>query len=262
MIIDGHQHVLKNFQAQKQINKKSGIDKVVLFSTLVHPETAKNRSDFTAEMNRLKEILSGKINPVEARLAAFDELLNAVKFDPEYFIGFGSCPFGMEYQETAEWIENRIIGNGLKGIGEITLGPGMVSLIENTISYLQESKKKLPIWIHTFDPLTISDIKELVEFAKKYDSVNFILGHSGGSNWLELIGLVETLPNVYIDISATFTVFSIKYTAETLPERCVFSSDLPYGDPFLGIKQIEYIIEDKYVRGNILGRNTENLLNG
>jgi hypothetical protein len=107
----------------------------------------------------------------------------------------------------------------------------------------------------------INDIKEIVQFAYKYNKVQFILGHAGGSNWIELIDLVKNLPNAYIDISASFTVFSIKYVAESLPERCVFSSDLPYGDPSLSIKQIEYIIKDSHIKENLLGNNTESMLN-
>ena len=212
-------------------------------------------------MNKLNKILSGQLNPTEARVKAFDELVAAIKLAPDYFIGFGSCPFGLDADRTAEWIENRIIANNLKGIGEVTLGPGMVPSIENILTYVHDNNKRLPVWIHTFNPLMIKDIKEIIQFANKYNKVKFVFGHAGGSNWIELIDLVEKLPNVYIDISASFTVFSIKYLAESLPERCVFSSDLPYGDPLLSIKQIDYLLKDKHIKENILGKNTQALLN-
>jgi uncharacterized protein len=261
MIIDGHQHVLKNVPKQVQIDKSCNIDKVILFSTLVHPETADNRREFVEEMNKLRNILSGQLNPTEARVKALDELARAVDTAPGYFIGFGSCPCGLDADKTAQWIENKIIANNFQGIGEITLAPGMVSSMENILSYVHDNNKKLPVWIHTFNPLMINDIKEIIQFAVIYNKVKFVLGHGGGSNWLELIDLVEKLPNVYMDISASFTVCSIKYIAESLPERCVFSSDLPYGDPLLSIKQIDYLIKDAHIKENILGYNTEMLLN-
>jgi len=261
MIIDGHQHVLNNMTEQIQINKSCSIDKVILFSTVVHPEAANNRMEFVEEMSKLNKILSGQLNPTEARIEALGELVRAIEMAPDYFIGFGSCPFGLDVDGTAEWIENKIIANNLKGIGEITLGPGMASSIENILSYVHDSNKKLPVWIHTFNPLMIKDIKEIVQFAVKYNKVKFVFGHAGGSNWIELLDLVGKLPNVYVDTSASFTVFSIKYIAESLPERCVFSSDLPYGDPLLSIKQIDYLIKDTHIKENILGYNTESLLN-
>jgi predicted TIM-barrel fold metal-dependent hydrolase len=262
MIIDSHQHVLINVKEQIEIGRSSGIDKVVLFSTIVHPEVASNKNEFVTEMNTLNKILSGRINPIEARLKAFDELLAALESAPDYFIGFGSCPFGMDIDETADWIENKIIKNKLRGIGEITLGPGMASSIENILSYVHVARKELPVWIHTFNPLTIKDIMQIIGYAKKYNKVRFVFGHAGGSNWLELIDLVQELDNAYVDLSALFTVFSIKYIAECLPERCLFSSDLPYGDPSSGIDLIDKLVRDSKVKENLLGNNAERLLNG
>jgi len=262
MIIDGHQHVLKNLSEQIRINKSCGIDKVILFSTVVHPEIANNKDEFVEEMNKLNKILRGELNPKEARLKAIDELVDAVKTAPDYFIGFGSCPFDLAMDETVKWVEENIIGHGLKGVGEIALAPGRVASIENLLLYIHDHKKRLPVWIHTFNPMTVEDLKQIVQFARKYSNTRFILGHAGGSHWLELIGMVKDLTNVYVDISASFTVFSTKYIAESLPERCVFSSDLPYGDPWIGIRQIERLIQDSSIRSNVLGNNMEALLNG
>ena len=261
MIIDGHQHVLKNVAEQIEINRSCSIDKVILFSTVVHPEIANHKAEFVEEMNKLNKILRGELNPKEERLKAIDELISAVNTAPDYFIGFGSCPFGLNMDETAEWIENNIVGNHLKGVGEIALAPGMVASIETLLSYIHDHKKRLPVWIHTFNPMTLTDLKQIVQYARKYHNTKFILGHAGGSHWLELIEMVKDLTNVYVDISASFTVFSVKYIAEALPERCVFSSDLPYGDPLLSIKQIEHLIKDIHIRENILGNNTATLLN-
>jgi predicted TIM-barrel fold metal-dependent hydrolase len=252
--------VLKDVGQQMKIRTDCHIDKVVLFSTLVHPEIASTKEEFSQEMNKLQNILRGAINPLEARINSINELVNAINAAPEYFMGFGACPFGLDIEKTGGWIEKYIVGNNLKGIGEVTLGQGNVLMIENIFQYVHERKKKLPIWIHTFNPLSFTDIKEVVNLAEKYNTVKVILGHGGGSNWLETIDLIQNNPNIYMDISASFTVLSIKYIAEALPERCLFSSDLPYGDPFLCIKQIEHIIKDKQIRDNVLGLNTKQLL--
>lgn len=260
MIIDGHQHVLNNRDYQKSYNIECGIDKVVLFPTVVHPDIAETKDEFAREMGRLRKILKGEINPLEARIKSIYELAETVRSAPDYFIGFGSCPYGLDMEKTAEWIESYILKNGFRGVGELTIATGNVAAIENIFRYIHENAKKLPVWIHTFNPLTIKDIAEIAGLADKYNTVKVILGHSGGENWLETIDLVKDKKNMYMDISASFTTLSIKYISQELPERCVFSSDLPYGDPLLGINQIEHIIKDKTVRQNVLGLNTMRML--
>ncbi len=261
MIIDSHQHVIKDIIHQKKYNRECGVDKVILFPTVVHPETANSRTELVREMGRLRQILSGEINPVEARIAAIEELKTAIGSDPAFFTGFAPCPFGLDLEKTGEWIEERIIGNGFRGIGELTFGTGNAGGIENIFRYLHDRRKDLPVWIHTFNPLALGDIADITRLAAHYDSVKVILGHGGGSNWLETIDLVKENSNIYMDISASFTIFSIKYISAELPDRCLFSSDFPYGDPLLGIQQVEYLIKDKAVRENILGLNIKRLLN-
>ena len=100
----------------------------------------------------------------------------------------------------------------------------------------------------------------IISLAEKYPAAKVILGHGGGSSWTGLLGLVRKNGNVYIDISASFTIFSIRYLSEAFPERTVFSSDLPYGDPELGIRQVEKAVGDLHVRRRVLGLNTKELL--
>jgi uncharacterized protein len=260
MIIDGHQHVLKDVKEQIRINKHSNIDRVVLFSTSVHPETAKNKEEFSNELNTLNKILRGEINPIEARINSIKELAAAIKVAPDYFVGFGSCPFGLDLNQTIDWIEKYIVGNNLKGIGELVIASGSVQALENIFKFAHEMDKSYPIWLHTFNPLQINDLKDIVELANRYSRVKVILGHSGGSNWLDLIDMVKDKKNLFMDISASFTTYSIKYISESLPDRCVYSSDLPYGDPYLCINQINHIIKDEIIRQKVLGENTRILL--
>jgi uncharacterized protein len=261
MIIDGHQHLLHDPETQQLLAAEAGLDKTVLFSTVVHPECANTREEFINEMGILNKILSGQINPVEARIKSITELVERIRMNPRGYLGFGSCPSGLNIDQTGEWIEQWIIKNNLRGIGEIALGPGQVSAIENIFQYLHEQQHLLPLWIHTFNPLGIADIQQIIDLAIKYSRVHVILGHSGGSHWLETLERVKSQLNIYMDLSASFSVLPIKFISEAIPERCVFSSDAPYGNPYLGRQQIEYIIKDVHIRNNVLGLNTARLLN-
>ena len=260
MIIDGHQHVFHDYETQRHLMMEAGIDRIVLFPTIVHPEQARTKAEFMGEMDKLHQLLSGQVNPVEARMKAITELVDRIAINPHRYLGFGFCPCGLTIEQTKEWIEQFIIKNHLRGIGEMTLSPGQVSSIENILIYLHDTDKDLPIWIHTFNPLGIADIHEIIDLSEKYSRVKVILGHSGGSHWLETLERVKEKSNIYMDLSASFTVWQIKFIAQEIPERCVFSSDAPYGNPWLARQQIEYIIKDPHIRNNVLGLNTATLL--
>ena len=45
-----------------------------------------------------------------------------------------------------------------------------------------------------------------------------------------------------------------------VPERTLFSSDAPYGDPFLTKKAIERATEDQYIKERVLGGTIAALL--
>ena len=46
-----------------------------------------------------------------------------------------------------------------------------------------------------------------------------------------------------------------------VPNKCLYSSDVPYGEPLLNKQMIEYLCKDKEIIGNILGGNILKLLN-
>lgn len=260
MIIDAHQHVFTSAERQIVLMDEAGIDKTILFSTMVHPENAHSFEDFTNEMSRLYKILSDGSVAFAARMQAYKELSERVRLYPDRFTGFGGCPAGLSFDDTAEWIEKNIVSQGFKGIGEITYQSGKTGELENIFRYVHESGKKLPLWIHTFYPLGEKDIADIVSLARKYRETPVIMGHSGGYHWMDLLKDAVDVPNLFIDVSAQFTVFSLKYFAEKIPERILFSSDAPYGDPVLGIQTVDRIVKDSHVRDNILGGNITRLL--
>lgn len=260
MIIDGHQHLFTDYRKQISDNRAIGIDKVVAFPTIVHPENCTKKDEFSKELNKLNRVLSGEINPIQARIDSITELASAIKDSQNFFVGFGSCPFGLSYEETGDWFDKYIEHNDFHGIGEITTPSTCIPLLENIFKIASDQKKYYPLWIHTFNPLVMKDIIDIVELSKKYPNVQVILGHSAGSNWLETLDIVQGIENIYMDLSASFTTYSIKFIAETIPDRCIYSSDLPYGDPDIGILQVNKAVSDKSIVQRILGKNIQELL--
>ncbi|MGG3574651.1 amidohydrolase family protein [Bacillus gobiensis] len=260
MIIDSHSHVIIPNNKHIEIMKDANVDMTILFSTLIHPEKSESYNEFIEEMGMLQKILNNQINGKEARERSLQELVDTVNRFPERFIGFGPVPVGMSAQDTGEWIESKIVKNNLKGLGEFTLGPNSIKLLQPIFESANELNG-LPIWIHTFSPLGINDIKELVELTKQFSKVPVVFGHLGGLNWLETIQMVKDIPNGYLDISAFYTTFALSLAMKEVPDRTMFSSDYPYGDPYLAIEAVKRYAPSKDIERRVLGETIADLLN-
>jgi uncharacterized protein len=262
MIIDSHAHVILPMDKQILMMEEASIDKTILFSTTPHPEKAFDMDSFEKEMGILNNILSSTTN-VEERIRNIkrttEELKEVINNNPSKFIGFGQVPLNLTYDETEDWILENVIANKFYGLGEISPASGKVKALE-VIFEVSAKLGKLPIWVHTFHPLNIDDIKELIKLAKKYPEVPLILGHMGGTNWLQTIKMAKENENVYLDISATFTILAPTMAIKELPERTLFSSDAPYGDPLLIRQMVEKISRSTEVADNVLGGNIARLL--
>lgn len=124
---------------------EEGIEKTILFSTLVHPETTLNFNEYKAELNRLYKVLRGEINPIEARIKAIDEVKQITNKHPDKFVGFGFCPIGLDFEQTGKWINDYVVANSFKGIGEFTSGEGQVSKTENVFNAVSDYTG-YPLW--------------------------------------------------------------------------------------------------------------------
>ena len=146
------------------------------------------------------------------------------------------------------------------GFGEFTLLSGQIKVLA-PVFQASSDMGNLPIWIHAFNPLVLSDIQEIAGLAKSYPAVPVILGHMGGSNWLEALGLAKEIPNLYLDISAWFSALVLKIVINELPQKCIFGVDLPYGDLQTGREAVVKFAKDPSVINTVLGDNMAELLN-
>ncbi|PKP27995.1 MAG: amidohydrolase [Bacteroidetes bacterium HGW-Bacteroidetes-22] len=259
MIIDSHSHVFLPVEKHLEIMGNDGIDKTVLFPTIIHPEKTSDYSEYKEELRLLNKILRGEINPTDLRIRAISELRQITNDYPDKFVGFGSCPTGLDLEQTGKWINDYVIENSFKGIGELAFGEGQVNKAENIFKSIS-GNVRYPLWFHTFNPLTLNDIKELLVLAKKYPDVVVILGHGAGSYWLEIIEEIVNMKNVYFDISASFTIYSVKVSSELIPERVLFSVDMPYNSPAVMKKIVDESVKDQVVKELILANNIKRLL--
>lgn len=263
MIVDSHEHIM--FPREIQLSKMdaAGIDKTILFCTTPHPEKASNLNELETEMNELNKILGGA-NSKEDNVKRFkkniSEVVTAIKEYPHRFWGFGSVPLGLSLDETQNWIDTQITANSLCGIGEFTPGNEQQIAQTETVFRAVINTKLYPIWVHTFNPVTISGIRMLAALCEKYPETPVIFGHLGGSYWIDVIKFAKEHKNVYLDLSAAFTSVAVKMALTELPQKCLFSSDAPYGEPYLCRQLIEFVNPDSTTAKMALGENIVSLL--
>ncbi len=263
MIIDSHEHLMLPIEMQIEKLNQAGVDKAILFSTVPHPERAKNLAELRGAMNILYKVLAGANNKEanrERMIKNNNELAMQMKKYPERFFGFGAVPLGMSEPETSSWIEENILSNEFKGIGEFTPGSDEQIRQLEVIFQAVNNFSNLPIWVHTFNPVTISGIHILMELCEKYPSVPVIFGHMGGSNWIDVIDFAKSHKYVYLDLSAAFASIATRIAISELPERCLYSSDAPYGEPYLYRQLIEFVSPSQEVANMVLGNNILQLL--
>ncbi len=259
MIIDSHAHVVLPSDNHLSLMNEAGVNKTILFSTSIHPENASRLNEYEVELDTLYKIISGKVNSIDSKISAIEEQCRIIDQHPSKFYGFGTVPVGLDYKDTSSWIEKYVVKNKFIGLGEFTLPPGQIKLLDSVFQ-ASTNFKNLPIWIHAFWPLTLDDIKEIFILAKKYPNVPTIIGHLGGTNWLEVIKMAKETSNVYIDLSATFTMVALKMAIQELPEKTLFSSDLPYGDLVSSRFTIERACKNDAIKKQVLGGNIATLL--
>ncbi len=263
MIIDSHEHIMFPIKMQLDKMDEAGVDKTVLFCTTPHPEKAGTLSELEAEMAALNNILAGanskddNIRRLKKNIAEVEE---AVRTYPDRFLGFGAVPLGMALEETEKWIDTQITSNFLYGIGEFTPGSEQQIMQLETIFQALTATKVYPVWVHTFHPVTGDGIKLLMSLCEQYPGIPVIFGHLGGSNWMDVIKFAKEHGNVYLDLSAAFVSIATRMALVELPERCLYSSDAPYGESYLYRQLIEFVSPDKRTEEMALGENISRLL--
>ena len=248
MVIDSHEHIMFPIKMQLEKMDAAGVDKTVLFCTAPHPEKAATLNELEEEMAALNKILAGsntKEDNISRLKKNIEEVVEAVRAYPDRFLGFGAVPLGMELEETEKWIDTQITSNSRQRC------PVFQALMD-TRSY--------PVWVHTFHPVTMEGIKLLMSLCEKYPGIPIIFGHLGGSNWMEVIKFAKEHENIYLDLSAAFASIATKMALTELPERCLYSSDAPYGEPYLYRQLIEFVSPDKRAAEMALGENISRLL--
>ncbi|MEU9396532.1 amidohydrolase family protein [Streptomyces sp. NPDC048324] len=252
MIIDAHSHVYDPLKAHVELLDEAGVNRAVLFPTRPHPERARDLAELRQEMTILENALAGRAGTVEAYRGAWAEWDAALAARPDRFIGFLSVPLGLGSQATAEIVEQEVVGRGLCGIGELTPPPGGAGLVEPVLRAAAD-QGRLPVVVHGSAPTTAEDLATLAALARRYRDVPIVVSQLGGPNWMQAIELLRDTPNMYLELSTANIVFAVRLAIKEIPDRTLFGSDAPYGDPVLARALVERVTSPGDVRDRVLG---------
>jgi uncharacterized protein len=261
VIIDAHAHVVLPVEAQVRAATEAGIDRTVLMQTQNHPEHGTTLAAFKAEWQVLQDTLSGRRNALEARQAAADEQWASIRQHPDTFLGWGGVPLGLSDADTGQWVQTYVVDRGYVGIGEVTHAPGQAALVE-ALFRAASDHGNLPVFVHGIVPTTWQDLAATQVIADRYPNVPLVIGAHGGFSWLQVVEMITGAPNTYLDTSGTFSVLQLTVAAAEIPDRLIFGSNSPYGEPWLARQTVERTVPSAEVRAAILGETAATLLGG
>ncbi|MBU3067364.1 amidohydrolase family protein [Nocardia sp. NEAU-G5] len=261
MIIDAHGHVHDPVGTHLALLDEAGVDQAVLFATRPHPERATDLPSYRREMRVLTEAMSGNAGAggPDGHRIAWRELDEALAAHPDRFIGFRSVRLDESAEQLAVAIERDVVGGGYRGIGELTPPPGRAGLLEPVLRAASDHGV-LPVVVHGAAPTADADLVTLAELARRYPTVPLIVSQLGGAHWLTAIELVRDTPNMYLELSTAGIVFAVRLAITEIPDRTLFGSDAPYGDPLLSRQTIERVTPPGPVRARVLGETLAELL--
>ncbi len=114
--------------------------------------------------------------------------------------------------------------------------------------------------MHGSAPTTASDLATLVELARRYPTVPLVISQLGGAHFPTAIDAAREVRNVYVDLSTAPVAFAVRLAIHEAPERTLFGSDAPYGDPVLARAAVERATRPGELRDRVLGGTLAELL--
>ncbi|MBN1269684.1 MAG: amidohydrolase family protein [Kiritimatiellae bacterium] len=270
MILDGHHHIEKDWQAILARMDALGIDKTVLVGVGVRDlgvVTIKDSIVFRSKFlfkhlgswkarrlvnsRALREALLGEPNN--------DRVLEAIKAEPDRFMGFvfvnPESPRALE--EITRCLDAGMCGIKLALVQYPTdlAGPRMAAICEIARA------RRVPIFFHQGVTTASADPRKMFN---DFRDVTFIVAHTGVQYFDEMIPLAKAFDNVFVDTSSFIsTRAKIAHLCKALgPHKLVFGTDVPVmcGDPVEALRKITTLPASDADKEAILGGNLRGIL--
>jgi len=259
MYIDMHSHVHIPTGLQLANLDAAGIQTAVVFVSRPHPERAHTLEEFKREFAVLASATSGTESSAASYETALGELDTAVEEAGGRLIPFGPVPLDLDAAATSEWLEHRILAKGMRGVGELVPKPGAFGDLSRVLAAASDHPG-LPVVVHGFHPTTAADLSTLAGLAAEHPDVPVVVGQLGGLEWIAAIELAQRTANLWLDLATPIVTFAPAMAIRALPERCLFGTNSPYGNPVATRTLLEQVVDDRALLEAVLADNPLRLL--
>ena len=259
MIVDSHVHLITSTTGYYAYKKSAG----AYDSQLWDAERIVRLLDELGFEKCFLLTLSGLYGFNDWRKAN-DEVAAAVRAFPDRFIGFATTWPNQDPEESANELV-RSMEMGLKGV---KYHPWLQSFPANS-AYLYPTlevcaKHSIPVLFHTGTP-PYSQPFQVMEQARRFPDVPFIIGHFGKLLFLDAVRSAELCPNVYLETSGA-QVADMEFALARIPAgRILFGTDLPVGGAAAGrwdVIKVGSVPMSEAQRQGIFGENAMRLIAG
>lgn len=256
MIVDAHVHLMSDATGWYAYKKSAGGSDARLWDA---EATVRLLDDSGIDQCWLFT-LSGLYGFNDCR-AANDQVIAAARQFPDRLVPFCTAFPNRDPRGAAAEIR-RCLGLGCKGV---KFHPWLQSFPANS-AYLYPSlelcgERAIPVLFHTGTP-PYSQPFQVMEQARRFPSVPFVVGHFGKIMFLDAVRSAELYPNVYLETSGA-QVADLQFALDRIaPERILFGTDLPIGgapSAKWNMAKIRSAVADEAVLAGIFGENARRL---
>ncbi len=183
---------------------------------------------------------------------ANEEIARIVERYPGKFIGLAKHDPGAEAGKIERLLTREVRELGLKGL-KLHKPPTREML--DVVAAL-----KIPVLFH---PPKVADFHMI---ASAYPQITFIMAYLGSfssQNWSEHLAAIEVAkrhPNVYLETSSVILWRYLEMAAREIPEKLIFGSDGPDGDPRVEIHKVRLMKLPKDLERKVLGGTVQRLV--
>lgn len=204
------------------------------------------------------------ICPMEQYLAVFNEegnryILDAVKQHPDRFIGFATVnPW---YGDEGIPVLKRALDSGCRGIKINSKIQGFMLAADIIKPFLRVAEEyRVPVYCHT-GTMVVAEPFQLRELAIEFPKVNFIMGHSGNTDfWTDINYSVKGMDNLYLETSHNTSCGGLIAAAGA--DRVIFGSNMPRSHQGHEIENMRAQQLSAEVFEKVCGKNIARLIGG
>jgi len=202
--------------------------------------------------------------PVDRNLAVDnaegnDYVLDAAAKYPDRFIAFATAnPW---YGARAIEELRRAVQAGARGLKLHSKLQGF-TISDDIVNPLIEvaGEHSLPVFVHS-GTMVCAEPLQIAMLARRYPSVNFIMGHSGATDfWNDMIPGITDVKNIYLDTSLNNPSSIERYCDTMGPERLCFGTDFPQNTYPVELEKMQDAVPDDRQRQIVLGETILRLL--